>query len=652
MANSDEAVEPMLFEGDAERGVSGVGFHGAAPWRRSVAMGLAAAAAAACCAAPLLRGGGGAGPLAAAQVSATQGLAAARHVPPGLKCEVPADFCATDPNREDFLSFRDCDGDGHLDAYCSGGQLLRFGYISSARGCENTWPNGVCTQETESHGASESTPAKAAGHEVTIIHFNDVYEVSGVLDGGVRRGGMSRAAHVIEIERRRNPERTFVVFAGDVLSPSALSNLFEGKQMIDVLNSLTLDAASLGNHEFDFGVPTMLERLKESKFPWLNVNLVDANGKLFEGTQPSLVKDIKFTPLWGEAELSTKVCLLGAAYDVRETMFKDKELVGHLDTINASKAEVKRLREQGCKIVLALTHQFSRDDCAFSKALGKDVDLILGGHDHSTEMTTVCGHAPFVKADSDLKTQWIMTLWLNDEGKVLSTDGRLISLTDADPFSESLHNKVLEWEVRGEKELNKPIGCSSVALDATSSSLRRREMVLGNLFTDAVRAQHKTDVAMINGGTIRGNKVFEAGALTKKMITMMHPYGNSIVKVYMKGSEIRQYINKQLDCYEDPCGNFVQISGLKYSFDATAPRGQRLKSLTHYDDTPVDDKATFTVAMSNFMLANSPYSHNKLYNMVTLNDGVPIVSALFEEAKAAGESCVQPKLEGRITSIS
>ena len=72
--------------------------------------------------------------------------------------------------------------------------------------------------------------------------------------------------------------------------------------------------------------------------------------------------------------------------------------------------------------VLALTHQFSADDCKLSELLGDKVDLILGGHDHSTEMKTVCGHAMYVKADSDLKTQWVMHLFLDEHGKVQSVN--------------------------------------------------------------------------------------------------------------------------------------------------------------------------------------------------------------------------------------
>uniref|UniRef100_A0A7S0AHD1 5'-nucleotidase n=1 Tax=Pyrodinium bahamense TaxID=73915 RepID=A0A7S0AHD1_9DINO len=569
-------------------------------------------------------------------------------------CEKPSDFCATNPNREDHLSYRDCDGDGVLDPYCEGGELLRFGYISSKDGCKNTWPNGLCLRPAEpGKSQGEFDSKKAASNEITIIHFNDVYQVSGTVEGKVRRGGMSRAAHVINMERKRNPDRTFVVFAGDLLSPSVLSDLFEGEQMVDILNTLKLDASSLGNHEFDFGVDTLAKRVKESNFPWLNINLMDENGKLLPGTTKRVIRDIPFTPAWGKEEKESRVCIFGAAYDVRETMFKDKERVTYADILNASTKEAGHLRkEEKCNVVLALTHQFSHDDCKMSKALGGNIDLILGGHDHSTEMTTVCGHAPYVKADSDLKTQWVMTLWLGDDGAVQSVDGRLLSLTDTDPFDADIHDKIVEWEEKGAKEMGKKIGCSVVDFDNIDAHSRQGLTNGGVFFTDAVRAFHKTDVALINGGTIRGNKVFKRGDLTKAKITAMHPFGNAIVKIYATGKELRDYIEMCLGCYQDVCGAFVQISGLNYTFAPRAEKGERLQTLVHPDGSKVKDSDKFTVAMSDYMLANSPMKHNKLYDMTTTNDAVPIVAALFEAAKRAGEKCLAPKPDGRIVTCA
>ena len=82
------------------------------------------------------------------------------------------------------------------------------------------------------------------------------------------------------------------VLAGDTLSPSLLSTLFQGRQMIEVWNALGLDAAVFGNHEFDFGPAVLRERMQESRFPWLGANVLDAaTQRPWGGAEAALVRE-------------------------------------------------------------------------------------------------------------------------------------------------------------------------------------------------------------------------------------------------------------------------------------------------------------------------------------------------------------------------
>ena len=91
------------------------------------------------------------------------------------------------------------------------------------------------------------------------------------------------------------------------------------------------------------------------------------------------------------------------------------------------------------------------------------MDPILGGHDHTTEFTSVCGHAPYAKAASDLKTQWILTLWLSDQGKVESIGAKLLPMAGADPLNENMHLRIVKWDEKGEAEMGKKAGCLGIA---------------------------------------------------------------------------------------------------------------------------------------------------------------------------------------------
>lgn len=553
--------------------------------------------------------------------------------------------------------FRDCDGDGILDPYCEGGELLRFGYISSKKDCEDNWPNGLCSRPK---GGSEgaATVKHAASNEITFLHFNDVYEVSGVQKHGRRYGGMSRAQHVVDEQRARNPDRTFTVFAGDVLSPSVLSNMFEGKQMIDILNVMELDAASIGNHEFDFGVDTLYTRLGESKFPWLNVNLYDEKGDLMPNTTRRFIKEVPYASVWNPSnKLTTKVCMFGVTYDVRESLSKDVERINFTEIIPAAQAEVEHLRNvEKCNVVVALTHQLEKDDCELSAALGDKVDLILGGHDHSTAWCSVCGHAPYAKAAADLMSQWVVTLWLDDAGNVETVDGQLLSLTDADPFNTDMHNTIVEWEEQAEEQLGKTVGCFKEGVDALKFNVRTQETAAGNFICDTMRKNFGTEVAVFNGGALRGDKIFK-GDLTMRDLMEMDPFSSVVAKIYATGKELKEYVNSCLDCMnhdDGGCGDMNQISGLTYEFDSSKPKGHRLVSLKTEDGEDIDEEREFTVALTVFQLNSSPLKNNRMYNMVTQNDAQPLVPELASELKKGGDKCVNPtpKLDGRIKDLA
>src|SRR5690349_9986968 len=111
--------------------------------------------------------------------------------------------------------------------------------------------------------------------DVTFLQINDVYEIA-PLSGG-REGGVARVATLKKEYKQKNPN-TFLVIAGDFLSPSIYNSLqyqgkaIRGKQMVEALNAAGLDFAMFGNHEFDIKESELVERINESNFPWISTN--------------------------------------------------------------------------------------------------------------------------------------------------------------------------------------------------------------------------------------------------------------------------------------------------------------------------------------------------------------------------------------------
>ena len=111
---------------------------------------------------------------------------------------------------------------------------------------------------------------------ITVLQINDVYELM-PLRGGAE-GGLARVATIEKTLRAENP-RTYMMFAGDLFSPSAIGTArldgvpLAGRQMVDVMNAIGLDYATFGNHEFDVSEKQFFERLAESDFLWVSSNV-------------------------------------------------------------------------------------------------------------------------------------------------------------------------------------------------------------------------------------------------------------------------------------------------------------------------------------------------------------------------------------------
>src|SRR5437899_3354292 len=126
---------------------------------------------------------------------------------------------------------------------------------------------------------------------LTILQLNDVYSTVPVdVPGGA--GGLARVA-TLKQQLAAAGRTPLLVLAGDFLSPSVASSVFKGEQMVATLNAAGLDYATFGNHEFDFGIDVLKQRMAESSFTWIVSNVVDAKtGGAIGKAVPYVVRDI------------------------------------------------------------------------------------------------------------------------------------------------------------------------------------------------------------------------------------------------------------------------------------------------------------------------------------------------------------------------
>ncbi|WP_406854845.1 bifunctional UDP-sugar hydrolase/5'-nucleotidase [Alsobacter sp. KACC 23698] len=424
--------------------------------------------------------------------------------------------------------------------------------------------------------------------KVTFVLTNDVY----VMSEEKGRGGMARLAAVVKAEREKNPNTLFV-HAGDTLSPSLMSGFDQGAHMIEFLNAMKLDAFTPGNHEFDFGKDVFLKRMAEAKFPVYAANIRAADGGPAPGISPSVIRDFG----------GVRIGLLGSALETTPAISSPGDLT-FSPSVESIRAEAKALREKGADFVVALTHTDRATDLRLFDA--RAVDLLLTGHDHDLR---VAYDGRTAMAESGEDAEYVVVI---DVALDLKVDGarrtlawhpqfRIIDTATVMPDPEVLAI-VKRYEAELSRELDVEIATLAVDLDSRNATVRGGEAAIGNLIADALRAAMKADVAITNGGGIRANRQYPAGAkLTRRDVLSELPFGNKTAVTEITGAAVKAALENGLSQVENRGGRFPQVSGLKVEADARQPVGKRVLSV-QVNGVPLDEAKIYRVATNDFML--------------------------------------------------
>ncbi len=434
-----------------------------------------------------------------------------------------------------------------------------------------------------------SAPAWAEPLTVTFLHTNDVYEIAP--RGG--RGGLAELMALLKQERAAHPF-TITTFGGDLISPSLLSGMTKGAHMVALMNALGTDVAVLGNHEFDHGPAVLGTRIGESKFPWLGTNVLGKDGKPALGTLPRVIIErggYKFG-FFGLLSAETKdVSNVGP-----DITFAD---------IKASSARaIADLKAEGADVIVAITHQNLADDRALAHDV-KGINLILGGHDHDP-ITFLEGGVLIEKAGKD--AYWLaaidMTIDAVGTGASrrlqISYGWRLLPTHGVAP-DPAIKPMVDNYQSTLEAGLSDPVGITNADLDGRGGNVRTGEATLGNLITDAMRDSVKADVALLNGGGIRGDRLYPAGTtITQRNIMEEMPFGNVTMLLAVRGSDLRAALENGVSRVQDYEGRFPQVSGMSFVFDPKAPAGHRIVEVK-VGGAPLDSKKTYKLATNDYV---------------------------------------------------
>jgi 5'-nucleotidase len=475
-----------------------------------------------------------------------------------------------------------------------------------------------------------SSPRRTAA--LTILQINDIY-VTTPVDG---LGGMARLATVKKQTAQALGRAPLLMLAGDFLSSSVASAVFKGEQMIDALNAIGLDYATFGNHEFDFGVDMLVARMHQARFEWLAANMVDRQtGQLVGGAKPYVIRTVGG---------GLKVGIIGLCITTEGMNRPElRTRLDMLDPVETAAKYVPQMKREGADVIIALTHLRIQTDKALAEQV-PDIDLIVGGHEHYP-ITVVSGRTLISKAGMDGRN--VARLDIDRKpGQAVDRYVELIPVTSAFKDDPDAAEVVQKWESRLTSEMNDPVGATAVPLVATDIPLRVAETNIGNLFADAIRAEANADVALVNSGAIRGNRIYPAGPLRRRDVVQMHPFNNVVCKIEVSGQVLLDALNVGVGKLPNALGGFPQVSGMTFHVAASAPPGDRVRDL-RINGVPVDLRKTYTLGTISYVIDGGD-GYEVLMNRPTLIDAEEGTLLPMAVEKFIGGRNISPAVENRI----
>ncbi|MCQ2205899.1 MAG: 5'-nucleotidase C-terminal domain-containing protein [Bacteroidaceae bacterium] len=457
--------------------------------------------------------------------------------------------------------------------------------------------------------------------DIYVLYENDVHCA---VDGYAKFAALRN-------EKRSVSPYVTTVSSGDFIQGSTIGAFTQGKSIINIMNAVGYDYVLPGNHEFDYGVPNLLECTKS-----LSATTVCCNFCTTASPEPI------FTPYAIKEYGKVKVAYIGISTPATiststPTFFTDDKGNYIYDFHGQDLAQyvqryVNKARSEGAHYVVALTHLGLDEADVYTSpkfvAATTGIDVLLDAHSHSVLPDTVMYNKegkPVLVTSTGTKFQYMGVLTLDKQGTFHS---QLVSTERYTPIDETVR-QVVDQENKQVEDLKKRVIGQTpfdiITLGENGERLsRREETTMGDLLTDIIRQQAQADVAILNGGGLRTN--IKAGEFTYADIYEVSPFGNTLVTATLTGQQLLDALEVGMCKLPEYNGSFTQVSGMKFTVNPSvvasiqwdnngfftgiaegSPR--RVSDLQILDRTtgqyrPVAPDRTYTIAANNYLLLN------------------------------------------------
>ena len=518
--------------------------------------------------------------------------------------------------------------------------------------------------------------AAAAGSTLTftILHSNDTHDHlepttytgkdAAGKDFKLQYGGVGRIKSVVD-ELKKSSLNPVVLDAGDVFTGTIYGMIYKGLADLAYMEAFGVQAQTIGNHEFDNGPSQLAEYIKNASFPVVSANIDTSNEPLLK----DLIKPSTILEIGGQ-----KIGIVGVTTPETPITSSPGDKVKFLDPVVSVQKAVDDLRAQGISKIILLSHLGYGQDIKLAPQL-KGVGVIVGGHSHTplgqytgNGLPASEGTYPTVIKDANGKTTLITQVWewgkfygslrltMNGDGVPVSWKGTVVPVTESYKADTRLNATLKAFTVPLDGFRKTVVGSSSVVLNGERGDVRKRETNLSNLIADANLWRTKnlgTTISLQNGGGVRAS--IQAGPITQGDILNVQPFGNTLFVLEISGAELKAALENGVSQWEAGAGRFLQVSGLKYTFDLAQKPGSRITDVqigTAKDGfKPLDPAATFKIVTNNFVAGGGDgFEVLKNAKGARLDTYLPDYSVMSDYVQFL--KTVEIKVEGRITILN
>lgn len=351
---------------------------------------------------------------------------------------------------------------------------------------------------------------------LTILHINDIHAHLSPSDQGL--GGFAYLATAIRRERANCPE-CILLNAGDLVQGTPVSTIFHGLPVFEVANLLGFDAATLGNHDFDYGWMQARKFIETANYPMVSANVVGADNRLF-APQPYVVLNVNHL----------RVAVIGALTDDMRNLSTPKLMeewhtIPVIATVRRYAAELKDKSD----LIVLLGHLTGEEEKEFLES-APEIPVIVTGHLHNgleREMTRDGRVLVRVKGYAEELGRLDLKVDTEKKAPVSWTWKRIpIDASKIEPAAD-VAPLVKRWEDEVTARVDRPLAVSR-------KNFNHAEVKA--LIEQAMRDETGADFAFMNLGGVRDE--LPEGQLLERHIWDIMPFDNLVVIAKVKGSDL------------------------------------------------------------------------------------------------------------------